>query len=203
MRLFYSPNSPYGRYVRIVLYCHNLETRVEEVKLHPFDNPPELIGCNPLGKVPALQLDCGRSVLDSDVIAQYFDQELGDGRLSAGPEIDWDALVYRSMVKGLIDCAVLLRGENWRAEREGECASDLLSARHRAAIERTLSYFEQRLELSTPARPTLANILLTVALAYIDFRHPETRLNERYASLVGWVSNLKGDAFHKSAPEVK
>ncbi|MDQ3287856.1 MAG: glutathione S-transferase N-terminal domain-containing protein [Pseudomonadota bacterium] len=177
MRLFYSPNSPYARFTRLVLRHHGLQDRVSEVELHPFDNPKELMALNPLCKVPTLELDDGAALFDSEVIALYLDRHLGDGSLSARLDADWGQRARFSLAKGLVDSAVMLRGENWRGSQEGEHASPFFVARHRAAIDRTLAYFSDLPAAKQESRANLPELLIAVAVSYIEFRHPDVALN--------------------------
>src|SRR3546814_11725376 len=61
MKLRSSPTSPYARKVRAMLIETGLDDRVELVSTDPWSADTDLPGQNPLGKVPALVLDDGRS----------------------------------------------------------------------------------------------------------------------------------------------
>ena len=82
MKLSYSPASPYVRKVMVVLH----ETgQLDDVELVTTTTTPlspslELIGKNPLGKVPALERDDGPALFDSRVICAYLN-ERGKGSL--------------------------------------------------------------------------------------------------------------------------
>lgn len=200
MRLFYSPNSPYARFTRVVLRHHNLQDRITEVELHPFNDPEPLLALHPLCKVPTLELDDGRAMFDSEVIALYLDRQLGDGSLSNYLDADWDQRSQFSLAKGLIDSAVMLRGENWRESQEGEQASAFFSARHRAAIDRTLAHFN---DLSTSKREIDGNFLdmmLAVAVSYIEFRHPDMAVKQRYPALYDRCPGIRTPGFASTAP---
>ena len=70
MKLYYSPTSPYVRKVMVALS----ETRqLDDVELvtasgTPMSPADNLLGRNPLTKVPALELDDGQVIDDSRVI---------------------------------------------------------------------------------------------------------------------------------------
>lgn len=200
MRLFYSPNSPYARFVRLVLRHHRLQQQITEVRVHPFENPADLLAANTLCKVPTLLMDDGMALFDSEVIALYLDRELGDGSLSTRLDRDWKHRVEFSLVKGLIDSAVMLRGEKWRHEQDGEQASPFFSARFEAAIERTL----RRLEGDTVADPSapasFVSLLREVAIAYIDFRHPEVDIVTRFPALHARLPSRPSEAFLETTP---
>ncbi len=112
MKLFHAPASPFVRKVMVLLH---LSGRASEVTLvpvsgHPLDPGNLPVDCNPLGKIPALLLDDGRTLYDSRVICRYLDT-----RLSAGlyPQDDrlWDTLTLEATGDGIADAAVLMRYE--------------------------------------------------------------------------------------------
>ena len=201
MRLFYSPNSPYARFARLVLRHHGLLHRVEEVKLHPFDNPGELLKANPLGKVPTLLLNDGTPLFDSEVIALYFDRSLGDGSLSSDLQDDWGRRVEFSLAKGLIDTAVMLRGEKWRDSQDGERSSPFFAARFTAAIQRGLARLEQAADDGPCAHASFVDLIQGVAVGYIDFRHPEVGIATGFPKLHARHLQRPGQAFNETEPE--
>lgn len=73
MKLYWAPASPYARKARMVIAERELGSLVEEIIVPPYDDPPELIAANPLGKVPALLTDDGLTLFDSPVICAYLD----------------------------------------------------------------------------------------------------------------------------------
>src|SRR5712691_3992726 len=79
MKLFGSLASPYTRKVRIVLAEKKIEYDFE------IDNPwkadAKAAKLNPLGKVPALLLDDGRTLFDSRVIVGFLDNASPIARL--------------------------------------------------------------------------------------------------------------------------
>ena len=85
MKLSYSPTSPYVRKVMVVLH----ETgQLDDVALVQAATTPvapaeALKGKAPLGKVPALERDDGRTLYDSRVICAWLD-ERGEGGAPIG-----------------------------------------------------------------------------------------------------------------------
>jgi len=197
MKLYMAHSSPYARNARIVLREHHLEDRVREEVSRPFDNAEDFVDTNPLGKVPALTLDSGEAVMDSEVICAYLDKELGDGRLSRALDANWTLKTFYSVCSGLLDSLVLLRVEKGR-ERE-ELRSDFWWQRYQDAIARTLGYLEQRAGvLGEPMN--LAHINLACALAYLDFRHGEIDWRSAHPQLADIVEKLEArDSFAATA----
>lgn len=72
MKLIISTTSPYSRKCRVMVRELGLENEVEEVEAQPFEDDPELIRANPLGRVPCLQLDDGQALTESALIADYL-----------------------------------------------------------------------------------------------------------------------------------
>ncbi|MFI2811376.1 MULTISPECIES: glutathione S-transferase family protein [Microbulbifer] len=170
MKLFITHASPYARATRIVVREQSLQSRVSEQVAHPFDNPPEFIASNPLGKVPCLLLDSGASIMDSQVICDYLDRGEGDGRLSLPSGEDWQLQTLHSVCQGLMDTLVLRRVEDARAQQG--LRSDFWWDRYSHAAGRTLHWLEQRCD-TLPGALSMTHISLGSALAYLDFRHPD------------------------------
>ena len=71
-RLLYSTTSPYSAKVRMAAAW--LELPIEAVTVNTSEEPTDLIGNNPLGKIPTLVLDDGSALFDSRVIMQELDR---------------------------------------------------------------------------------------------------------------------------------
>ena len=123
MKLFVAPASPFVRKVIVALHETGQIGAVELVPVTvspvaPGDTVPDH---NPLGKIPALALDDGRSLFDSRTITRYIDS-LAPGTLYPQAPALWDALVLESLADGIMDAAVSmayegrLRPENMRYE---------------------------------------------------------------------------------------
>ena len=74
-RLLYSTTSPYSAKVRMAAAW--LELPIEAVTVNTSEEPTDLIGNNPLGKIPTLVLDDGSALFDSRVIMQELDRMSG------------------------------------------------------------------------------------------------------------------------------
>ncbi len=82
MKLYMSPASPFARKARIIV--HELDLERTSRKSPPIRaTSAELRRVNPLGKIPALVLDDGSSLIDSPVICEYLD-DLGGGKFFPG-----------------------------------------------------------------------------------------------------------------------
>jgi glutathione S-transferase len=67
--------SPYTRRVAITLNIYGVP--FEQRGLSGFDNREEVRASNPLGRIPALVLDDGETLLDSSAIIDYLDETYG------------------------------------------------------------------------------------------------------------------------------
>jgi len=79
--------SPYTRRVAITLTHYRVP--FEQRALSGFDDRADVRGSNPLGRIPALVLDDGETLIDSAAIVDYLDETFGgDQPLTprAGPE---------------------------------------------------------------------------------------------------------------------
>lgn len=68
-------DSPYVRRVAVTLHTYGIA--FERRALSVFGDQAELRGINPLGKVPALQLDDGETLVDSYMIIDHLDAMAG------------------------------------------------------------------------------------------------------------------------------
>jgi len=167
MKLFYTLSSPYAACVRATISELKAEHLFEFVETAPFDNNPEFLQANPLGKVPCL-IDEGAAILDSEVICDYIDANISGGALFEQVYANWQLKTFYSMCSGLIDLSVNRRIEKLR-EKEG-LKSEFWWERYQTAIERTLTEIEKRLS-SLPEEFCIIHINLVCALNYLDFRH--------------------------------
>src|SRR5687767_8275804 len=101
MKILYSPTSPYSNKVRMA--AHYAGFAVESVLTDTSANSPELIGSNPLGKIPTLITGDGKSIFDSRTIMHFMDRET-KGKLypkNAGKRLDIEIL--EALCDGICD----------------------------------------------------------------------------------------------------
>lgn len=87
MRLIGVNRSPYTRRVAITLASYGVA--YEQRCLSGFGNRAEVRRHNPLGRIPALILDDGETLIDSGAIVDFLDERFGGDRPTvprAGPE---------------------------------------------------------------------------------------------------------------------
>jgi glutathione S-transferase len=170
MRLFYSPTSPYVRKLMVLVHETGLADRLElvPVAVSPVTINEQVAAGNPLVKVPTLMLDDGTGLYDSPVVAEYLDT-LHGGRPwfpPAGPA-RWAALRRQATADGILDAAILIRYELTLRPEEMR-STEWMDGQMRkvrqalAALEADAAHFA--------ADPTIGEIAIGCALAYLDFR---------------------------------
>ena len=117
MKLHTSSTSPFGRKCRMVAHVVGVADRLDVVEADYKSSA--FASLNPLGKIPALELEDGRALIDSPVIAAYL-ASLGDGSLvyPQDPDAKWQALHLEALADGVTDAAVLAYLEERRADGE-------------------------------------------------------------------------------------
>jgi glutathione S-transferase len=71
--------SPFVRKVRVVLAEKKVD--YELVPQSPFEKSPEFLKRSPLGRIPALEDEQGRSLADSSIIAEYLEERFPEPAL--------------------------------------------------------------------------------------------------------------------------
>ena len=169
MKLVIATPSPFARKARIALLEKGLPHEV--VVQNPWQ---ERVAENPLGKVPVLILDDGRSVHDSSVILEYL--ETLDAPPALLPSDPAQRVMHRqieAIADGLCDAVVLIVTER---SRPADKQSEPWVARQAAKLPAGLSELERLLgnrEHFTAHGFGLAEIATGCALGYLDLRYPE------------------------------
>jgi len=168
MRLFVARPSPYARKAWSAVLALGLEQRVGIVELParmPTVPKPELEAVNPLGKVPALALDDGSTIVDSPVIVAWLDQLAGGGLIPAGTA-RWRALTLEALADGCMDAGVVLRVESLKPDQRRDRAE---IAAHAAKIARTLDHVEAQDGWLGPGLD-VGRLALACAIEWLVFR---------------------------------
>lgn len=182
MKLFLSFTSPYARKARIVLREHDLQSQVEEVATDYRQRPRDLIAANPTGKIPALVTPFG-NIFDSPVICEYLDS-LGRESLFPNGSALWLDKTRVALGDALMDASVALLLEIRRDSYE---RSPAFIDRERSRIERCLAECEP----GSTARPSMGDISIASALAYLDLRHPDLEWRRLAPQLNAWHAQLE------------
>ena len=93
MKLFYSPIHGFIHKVLVVAHEAGIINKIRRVPTYPLRENHDISAINPLGKVPTLALDDGRTLYGSQVICEYLDSFNTEAPLyPAGGDARWDAL---------------------------------------------------------------------------------------------------------------
>ena len=170
MKLYGSRTSPYVRKARVLISEKKLAvTFVDE---DPWPAESRISTRNPLGKVPALEIDPNNYLFESALVVHYLDHVDGKTLTPKDPAGYWQAQWWQALGNGVIDAAVARVLETRRPE-DKRMPQKL--EREEARIHRAVASAEARFGGGTflvGNRFTLADLILGVALQYVDFRYP-------------------------------
>lgn len=201
MKLHYAAPSPFVRKVRIAALELGLFDRIKiiDTMVAP-GKTDEHYGqsVNPLRKIPALELDDGSVLFDSQLICEYFDSLDGNNTLfPAASDARWQVLSGSAVANGMMDAAVLLRYETFL--RPEDKRWDTWVDEQWVKINNGLAWFNQRLPES---EISIEGISLACALGYLDFRSPDFEWRREYGRVAMWHDSASArDAYALTAPE--
>ncbi len=185
MRLLTSPASPYSRKVRIVAHLKGLSERIEEVTVATQDDPPELLGANPLGRIPTLIMENGVSLYDSRVICEVLDS-LGTGdHLIPHGAARVAVLKAQALGDGICDSALPLRYLKADEAADPNRADPAKAERLSRQILRGVGAIGPALK-ALPDTMTLGHIALGCALGYLDYRLADLKWRDGNSEAMNW-----------------
>lgn len=172
MKLYTSPPSPFVRKVRVLAHELGLADRLvlEDVALSPVAPDAALIAKNPLGKIPALELDDGTTLFDSRVICEYLASIAPNEAIapSAGPA-RFAALRLEAAADGALDAGLLMRYELLLRPEERRF-EDWIAAQGDKVL-RTLAWIEGEVPRFGAALDR-GQIAVACMLGWLAFRKP-------------------------------
>ncbi|WP_434782288.1 glutathione S-transferase family protein [Ferrovum myxofaciens] len=146
---------------------------------------------NPLGKIPALVLDDGLTLFDSQVITEYLDAISPVGHLI--PDNPRERAVvkrWEAMADGILDAGVAIVLEKRRPETE---QSPAWMERQRGKMERGLAQMSKELgtrSWCTAEALNLSDLAAGSLLFWLDFRFPEWLWRQQYPNLNALANKL-------------
>lgn len=203
MKLVIARPSPFARKVRIALREKGLPC--EEIVDNRWNPGAIAPSANPLGKVPALLLDDGRSYYDSKVILEYL-KTLGrpPALLPADPVERLTHRQIEALADGVCEAIVLVVLERSRARA---LQSRDWIERQRCKIDAGLAEADRLLggrAWFTGHGFGLADVAVACALAYASLRVPEVPWRERHPALDRFSARLEGrPSFLATRPEAQ
>jgi glutathione S-transferase len=182
LKLYASPASSFARKIRVMLIEKNVP---HEVIMMNLWEPNDYQRINPIGKVPALELDNDMVLINSPVIADYVDGKYPTPRfIPADPDGRLEVRRWEAVADGTMDAAAVILYEN-RFHDEAARSQAYLT-RLRGKIEAGLS----RLDGMLGDRPwlvgdsmTLADLAICCHVGFLAVRMPDLFPQERYRNL--------------------
>lgn len=204
MKLIGSLTCPYVRKIRVLLaekqISHDFDVNI------PWNTDTHVANYNPLGKVPVLVMDDGKTLFDSRVIAEYLDT-LGNTDLAfhfipaSGPH-RWWVKRWEALADGICEAAVIIFYER---KRPAGLQNQEWIARQHKKIELGLAAAAMELgnnEWCEGETMTLADIALGCAMGYLAFRFSQSEWRQSYPNLVQLIDKLERRAsFINTAPK--
>lgn len=190
MKLMYSPTSPYVRKVMVLAIERGLDRKIEKLPqaASPMGGNKVLEKANPLGKVPALELDNGMTLFDSPVICEYLDSKhKGDKLFPASGARRWKALRLQAIGDGILDAALLARYET-AMRPENLRWTDWLDGQKRK-LAQALDQLEKEAK-DLAGGLTIGQVTVACALGYLDFRFGDMNWRKGRPKLAAWYDKF-------------
>ncbi len=189
MQLYTSPTTPFGRKAMLMLLETGLagQTTLHEVAGSPTDPGNMPVDRNPLGKIPALVLEDGRTLYDSRVICRYLDARSGAGLYPQGEAL-WDVLTLEATADGIMEAALLIVYES-RLRPEERRHAPWVEGQW-AKVARALDAIETGWMPLLEGPLTAAHLALAAALGYLDFRHDARGWRAGHPQLAQWAETI-------------
>ena len=190
MKLITATASPFVRKVRVLILELGLQDSVALVDpgpVTPVSNNATLNAVNPLGMIPALELDDGDSLYDSPVICEYLNQIADGPFFPADTNRRFQTLRLQALGDGILDLSVALRYENAMRPQELHW-QDWVDSQN-AKVERGLDALESRCS-QFEASPLIGEITIACALGYRDFRFADNDWRGGRPALTQWFEQM-------------
>lgn len=191
MQLFYASPSPYSSKVRMAAVYAGVA--VEAMPTKTDDDPPALLAANPLGKIPALILDDGRTVFDSRAITQYLNRLSKNALFPRNADRRTEAEVLEALADGICDSALAIVYE--RRYRPEEKVSQPWLDRQWSKVARALDMLNADPPKLTK-KITAGHMALRAALGYLALRFAG-KWEKGRGRLVRWAAR-----FDRKFPEL-
>lgn len=193
MKLWYSTTSPYARKALATLKHQQLEDKTELLRItSSFDPNSPHNQDNPLGRVPALQRNCGNWLFGSLLICEYLDQKGKQPKLlPENGKPRWAVLALHNLVDGIMENTMPMV-----AERMLRPENEWWTSRHQQLMDRNVRSFAQLEEALKPFGTEL-NIGTLIAVCLIDwwqFRADKIGydLAKNFPNLTAWAEEMNG-----------
>lgn len=189
MKLFYNPASPFVRKVVACLHEAGFQDDVEFALVTGTPSDPNSLRAseNPLGKIPTLVLDSGKTIYDSRTICRYIDNLHEAGLYPEGDDL-WDTLVLEAIADGMMDAAVLMVYEQ-KCREEAIRSAEWVEGQW-SKIDRSLVSLESNWMNHLNSTVDMGTIAVGCALGYLDLRHSGRNWRNGHDDLASWFEQF-------------
>jgi glutathione S-transferase len=198
MKLYGSPTSPYVRKARVLIKEKNIPC--EFVIEDPWPEDSAIPHRNPLGKVPVLEIAADSHLFESVFVTHYLDHLDGKPLQPKAPAGYWQSQWWQALGNGIID-AVIARTLETRRPADKQWTDKL--AREEARVRRATKVAENAFkggECLVGQSFTMADLVMGVALQYVDFRFPHDWRSEA-PKLARWHAGItRRRSFEETLP---
>ncbi len=192
LKVLYAPASPYSAKVRMAAAYAGVE--LEAVTVETSAEPADLIGANPLGKIPVIVTDEGEAIFDSRAIVQYLNRVSGGQLFSRNAPKRTEAERLEALADGIADCALAHVYE--RRSRPEEIVHQPWLDKQWAKVIRGLDHLNAR-PPKLGKKISAGQIALRATLAYLDLRFAG-KWEKGRSRLVRWAAR-----FDEKFPKLK
>ncbi|PVX32108.1 glutathione S-transferase [Pasteurella langaaensis DSM 22999] len=191
MKLWYSMASPFVRKVLVTIKHQQLDDNIEFKFVTGSSDPnsPHNLD-NPLGRIPALQRNCGNWLFGSLLICEYLDQKGKQPSLFPKEgKPHWAALALHNLADGILENTVPMvieKGnrpeQEWWVSRFAQIADR--NSRSFAALEKAIEPFGYELNIGT--------LTAVCVVDWFIFRQKVIGydLAQHYPNLVAWAAEM-------------
>ena len=188
-KLLYASASPYSAKVRMAAAYAGIA--IEAVSVKTDERPAQLIDANPLGKIPTLLLDDGRSIFDSRAITQYLNRVSKNALFPRNADKRIEAEMLEALADGICDCALSMVYER-RLRPEDMVYQPWLDTQW-AKISASLDMLNAN-PPKLPKKITAGQIALRACLGYLTLRF------RRQMGKGPWPADALGGAVRRKVP---
>lgn len=202
MKLIGTTTSPYVRKVRVVLSEKKIDYALQLED--PGAPASTLSEFNPLGKVPCLIMEDGKTLYDSSVIAEYLDTITPVGKLlPPGGRARADVKCWEALADGVMDAAILARLEETKRPKDQQSTAWI---QHQLGkVHSGLKAMSQQLGEKNWCHDntySLADIAVGCALGWLSFRFGGMNWRSEYDNLASLYDRLsERPSFQDTIPE--
>lgn len=186
MKLYGAIQSPYVRKVSLVARHVGVWETIQFMEADRSDPSLGICRVNPLGKIPALELDDGTVLFDSPVIADYLVSLTENTLYPAGGLDLWKAKTVHALADGVMDFSFALVKS--RLLPEGE-RSPSFETRQENGVRGGLAALNEIAETLDP--DTMASIAAGCAVGYVEFRTVVPGWQTDNPALTTWWDDVK------------